>query len=159
MRLKTIKDEVFGDYKLPSMLIATSYCDFKCCKEQGLPHSVCQNESWSHSLIKDIPNEQIVERYLSNPFSSAIAFGGLEPFLQFDELLSLVQSLRERTEDDVVIYTGYYPNEIESELLKLKQFPNIIVKFGRYIPNQQPHFDKVLGANLASDNQWAEKIS
>ena len=41
----------------------------------------------------------------------------------------------------------------------LKQFPNIIIKFGRFIPNQQSHYDEVLGINLASDNQYAKKIS
>ena len=37
-------------------------------------------------------------------------------------------------------------------------FTNIIIKFGRYIPNQKPHYDEVLGVNLASDNQYAERI-
>lgn len=39
------------------------------------------------------------------------------------------------------------------------KWKNIIVKFGRFIPNQHPHYDEVLGINLASDNQYAEKIS
>ena len=37
-------------------------------------------------------------------------------------------------------------------------YDNIIIKFGRYIPNQQSHFDIVLGVNLASDNQYAERL-
>lgn len=41
----------------------------------------------------------------------------------------------------------------------LKKYKNIIVKFGRYIPNQKKHFDPVLGVELASDNQHAEKLS
>ena len=41
----------------------------------------------------------------------------------------------------------------------LKKFKNIIVKFGRYVGGQQAHFDEVLGVYLASDNQFAEKIS
>ena len=41
----------------------------------------------------------------------------------------------------------------------LSYFDNIIIKFGRYIPNKQSHYDNILGVNLASDNQYAVKIS
>jgi hypothetical protein len=40
----------------------------------------------------------------------------------------------------------------------IKNCGNIIVKFGRYRPNQEPHFDKVLGVELASDNQYAKEF-
>ena len=44
-------------------------------------------------------------------------------------------------------------------LLKNKMnFKNIIIKYGRYIPDQEPHYDEVLGVNLASDNQYAERL-
>ena len=61
--------------------------------------------------------------------------------------------------DDIVIYTGYKKYEIENQLAQLKQFPNIVVKFGRYIPQQPPVYDEVLGVELASLNQYAERIS
>lgn len=41
----------------------------------------------------------------------------------------------------------------------LSEYKNIVVKFGRYIPGQEKHYDEVLGVYLASDNQYAEKIS
>jgi hypothetical protein len=44
-------------------------------------------------------------------------------------------------------------------LIQLKQFPNIVVKFGRYVPKCEAHFDEVLGIKLASPNQYAERIS
>lgn len=62
-------------------------------------------------------------------------------------------------DDDVVIYTGYYPDEIKDALDVLKGFNNIIIKFGRYIPNRQSRYDEILGVTLASDNQYAERIS
>ena len=61
--------------------------------------------------------------------------------------------------DDIVIYTGYKKCEIENQLHQLKQFSNIIVKFGRYIPMQPPIYDEVLGVELASPNQYAERIN
>ena len=57
-----------------------------------------------------------------------------------------------------VIYTGYDKHEL-SELYMLKMLKNITVKFGRFKPNNNPHFDSVLGVNLISDNQYAEVIS
>ena len=59
----------------------------------------------------------------------------------------------------IVIYTGYYESEIEEQLAKLSIFQNIIIKYSRVIPNQENHFDEVLGVYLASDNQYAKKIS
>ena len=41
----------------------------------------------------------------------------------------------------------------------LKQYKNIYIKFGRYVPNQNEHYDEVLGVKLVSDNQYGEKIS
>ena len=58
-----------------------------------------------------------------------------------------------------MIYTGYYLEEIEGKIYFLKCFNNIIVKFGRYIPNSKSRYDEILGINLASDNQFAKKIS
>ena len=34
----------------------------------------------------------------------------------------------------------------------------IIVKFGRFRPNQEKHFDEVLGIYLASNNQYGKEF-
>lgn len=60
-------------------------------------------------------------------------------------------------ESDIV--NGYGEEEIEEYIDKLKVFPNMIVKFGRYVPYHEKHFDELLGIYLASDNQYAERIS
>ena len=78
---------------------------------------------------------------------------------QFDELLALIKLFRKYTNDDIVIYTGYYPTEISEKILELQKRSNIIVKFGRFKPNANHIYDKILGIELSSDNQWAEKIS
>ena len=61
--------------------------------------------------------------------------------------------------DDVVIYTGYNKEEIADKIEVLKKFKNIIIKFGRFIPNSKKKYDEVLGVELASENQYGEKIS
>ena len=39
-----------------------------------------------------------------------------------------------------------------------KNFDNIIIKYGRFIPGQEKHYDKILGVYLASNNQYAERL-
>lgn len=159
MIVKAIKTEWFQDYKKPSLYIAFPNCSFKCEKECG--KKVCQNSRLAALPDKDVGIDVIMRKYLSNPVTQAIVCGGLEPFDDFHELISFVSAVRGwyDCDDTIVIYTGYTPNEIANEILLLKKYKNIVVKFGRYIPNQTHHFDEVLGVKLASDNQYAEQIS
>jgi hypothetical protein len=142
------------------MFIACCFCDWKCCTERDIDKSICQNSEIAKQPNIEIPDEEIVMRYLSNKITSAIIFGGLEPIKQIDEVTQLIKLVRDSgVNDDIVIYTGYYPDEIQNEIHQLKQFQNIVVKFGRYIPNSKSVYDKVLGVNLVSENQYAIKIS
>lgn len=156
MKIRNLMDEDIVNYKKTAMFIATCYCDFKCCKELGLDICICQNSPIATTDIVDMPNEKIIKRYLKNKLTKAIVFGGLEPFKQYDELIGFIREFREKSDDDVVIYTGY--NKDEVNLDELKKLKNIVIKFGRYIPGHKVHFDEVLGVNLASDNQHAEVI-
>ena len=157
MIIKNLIDEDFTNYKLPSMFVGFPSCNFKCEKECGM--RVCQNGILATSPNISISIDEIIVRYMSNFITNAIVIGGLEPFDDFDVLLVFVDKLRACTNDDIVIYTGYYENEIETQIDTLKQYKNIVIKFGRYIPNQKPHYDEILGVYLASDNQYAKKIS
>lgn len=166
MIVKELRDEDFVNYKKPSMFIAFPSCTFKCERECG--QSICQNSSLVRAPNIDTSTYDIVNRYLSNPITKSIVIGGLEPFDSWDDLKKLVYRFREKTTDDIVIYTGYTFDELDysesydhiySKIQWFWNFPNIIIKFGRFIPNQQPHYDEVLGVKLASDNQYAERIS
>lgn len=141
------------------MLLGTCCCNWKCLNELHLDISICQNSELAKTNAIDIPNDKIIKRYIENPITHAIVIAGLEPFLQFQEVYDFVQELRNHTQDDVVIYTGYYKSEVKEYIEKLKQFQNIIIKFGRFIPDSDKRYDNVLGVWLASDNQYAEKIS
>lgn len=163
MLIKGITDEDFVNYRAPSMYIATATCSFKCDKEYGQP--ICQNGELAKAKSIVMPDDQIISRYMQNPITHAIVFGGLEPFDQINELCGLISALREAgCNDDVVIYTGYTKDELERALgfyFESERLPrnNLIIKYGRYILGQQPHYDPVLGVYLASDNQYAERIS
>ena len=113
----------------------------------------------ANTPVIDIHDTKIVERYITNQLTSAIVIGGLEPFDQWHELQQLIWYFRTNTNDDIVIYTGYNKDEISNEIQYLaKYFWNIIIKFGRFIPNDNKKYDEVLGVWLASSNQYAEKI-
>lgn len=159
MIIKELRDEDFVNYKKPSMFLAFPTCTFKCERECG--KKMCQNSELVNAPDINIKVVDLVDRYLSNPITSAIVCGGLEPMDSFEDLWRFIFYLRcKGNNDDVVIFTGYYKDEIPKEYLyRLTTVPNIVIKFGRFIPNQQPHYDEVLGVKLASDNQYAERIS
>ena len=154
MLVKNIVEEDFVNYKLPSMFIATCFCDWKCCREQNLDISVCQNSDISKQANCNISNKDIFNRYISNPITKAVVIGGLEPMMQFEEIYDLIKCFRDNNcKDTFVIYTGYNENEILNQIDRLKKFENIILKIGRYRPNNKSHYDDILGINLVSDNQ------
>ena len=156
MNIKGLIDEDFVNFCLPSMFIATSKCSFKCDKEYG--SCICQNSALANSPIFSIDDTKLIKRYLNNDITEAIVIGGLEPFDTFEEIINFVKKFRTLSNDTIVIYTGYNPSEIADKLRSLFQFNNIIIKFGRFIPNSNKRHDDVLGVTLASDNQFAETI-
>ena len=157
MLIKGIIDEDFINYKKPCMVIEFPYCSFKCDKECG--KQVCQNGALANSPNINIERMDLIDRYLKNNITQSIVMQGLEPFDSWNDLISLIFLIRCYSDDDIVIYTGYNSDELTEKIEILKYFKNIIIKFGRYVPDQQTHYDDILGVNLASQNQYAEKIS
>lgn len=158
MKIKNLIEEDFIQYKKPSMFIGFPNCSFKCDYECG--EQVCQNSKLANSKSIEISKEELCDRYLKNPLTSAIVLGGLEPFDSKFDLISFIDYFRRQCncKDDIVIYTGYYPEEIKVILTDLKKYDNIIIKFGRFIPNKNKKYDELLGVNLSSENQYAKRI-
>lgn len=156
MKIKAIIDEDFVNYKKPSMFIGTAYCDFKCCKEAGIDITVCQNAELAQYPAYDIAFDALYKRYTTNPITSTVVLGGLEPFLQYDDILGLIKYFRKHNcNDTFVIYTGYTLDELiqMNYINDLKQQTNIVLKVGRFIPNSTSRYDSVLGITLISSNQ------
>ena len=150
--VKNIIDEDFVNFKAPAMFVAFPACTFKCGREN------CQNRELAAAPDIHIAPEKIAARYAANPISEAVVLGGLDPLDSPDAALRLVHALRKVTNDPVVIYTGYDKENLGDVLELLSFYKNIIVKFGKFVPGQKPHFDPTLGVMLASDNQYAETI-
>ena len=159
MKIKGLTDEDFVNYKKPSMFIATSVCSFKCETECG--KRCCQNGPLALAPSIETETESIIKRYLANDITSAVVFGGLEPLDKISDIVGFLRLFRESygCTDDVVVYTGYTKEEAGSVMDDIgRKYGPLVVKYGRFVPDQEPHFDPVLGVSLASPNQFAERI-
>lgn len=159
MLVKGIQVEDFVNYRECSMFISMGTCDWKCCIEGGFDKSICQNEPIAKLPDTHIPNDKIIQWFMDNPLSKAVVIGGLEPITRFSDLVEFIKEFRCKSNAPIVIYTGYKEDEIFFEISCLQQWKNIIVKFGRFELGHEPHYDDVLGVNLASDNQYGKRIS
>lgn len=158
MKIKNIIQEDFANYKTCSLFVGFPSCTWKCERDCGLTR-LCQNAELAKAPNLEVSPKDIIKLYMSNPLSKALVCGGLEPFDSWLDLLELITEFRNVSEDPVIIYTGYNSNEIESQVKQLQKFSNIIIKFGRFVPGQESHYDDLLGVQLASQNQYAERIS
>ena len=156
MKLKGIIDYDIINYKEPVMTLEFPYCDFKCDKLNGC--EVCQNSSLVFEPDIDILMSDIWLLYEQNPLTKGFCFQGLEPF-DSDQIFDLIDTIRYYCDDPIIIYTGYNREQMPKQIEILKQYRNIIVKWGRFILGDEPHYDEILGVNLASNNQYAERIS
>ena len=159
MKLKGIIDYDCTNYKEPVLTLEFPYCDFKCDKLNGC--QVCQNNSLINEPNIEISFKKIWELYKQNPLTKGFCFQGLEPLDSVNEVLDFIKYIRINNlcNDPIIIYTGYNKEEVTKFIYQITQFDNIIIKWGRFIINQNHHYDEVLGVNLASDNQYAEKIT
>ena len=158
MIIKELRDEDFTSYKKPSMVVGFPSCTFKCERESG--QKMCQNSALATAPDIEISVENIVDRYLKNPITKAIIFAGLEPMDSWYDMINLIDEFRKYTEDEIIVYTGYRMDEICMKTYWLgNKYKNIIFKMGRFIPNMPPRYDEILGIQLASNNQYAERIS
>ena len=155
-----IIEEDFVNYKVPSMTIMMPHCNGKCNKDAG--KIVCQNWHLTNSHILEFEINFLVQRYLNNSITSAVVFQGLEPFDDFEKILEFIKVLRIESRDTVVIYTGYKEEEVKSQIAILSNYENIIIKFGRFNPDQAlftSPTDPILGVKLATANQYGKRIS
>lgn len=159
MLIKMIRDEDYLSYKEVSMMIAFPNCNFKCCKDANRSVSMCQNSPIWHMPTISVSSDAIVDRYMKNVITHSIVCGGLEPLDSVPDLIEFVSKLRKRTDDPLIVYTGYTEEESLFAILHLSLYSNVIMKFGRYVPSKPSHFDDLLGVTLASPNQYAKKIS
>lgn len=159
MKLKGIIDCDFTNYKEPTLTLEFPKCDFKCDK---LNHcKICQNATLATESDIEIALDTLWRLYQQNPLTKGFCCQGLEPLDSVNELLDFVYYIRKikSCKDVIIIYTGYDKSEVTKFIYQIVQYENIIIKWGRFIMNQNSHYDEILGVKLASNNQYAERIS
>ena len=160
IEVKGIIWEDIVNYKKIGTTLMFPHCDFKCDKECGV--NVCQNSSLAAAASQTVLMSLFMRRYMENPLTEAIILQGLEPLDDPISIYTVSAALNDfNCQDDLVIYTGYYKEEVDPEFLhNLATYTpgHLIIKWGRYIPNQEKHYDPILGIYLASNNQYGEMI-
>ncbi len=154
MRVKNIIWEDTVYYCKPSLFIGTAACSFKCGRGN------CQNKELVDAPDIEISEGAIIQKYLDNPITEAIVLGGLEPLDQMTDVSDFCSMLNDRgITDDLVIYTGYTEEEAKEKVRYLRKlnckYRDLVVKYGRFIPDSDPVMDSILGVVLVSDNQYA----
>ena len=96
MRVKQVILEDFVNYKKPSLFLGSCFCDWKCCREANIDTSVCQNKSLYDADTIDLEPYQIYALYTSNPITKAVVIGGLEPMIQINEVIELIDFFRKK---------------------------------------------------------------
>lgn len=157
-KTKGIIIEDFIQYKKPTLFVSNTLCkNFKCDYENKC--KLCINSQLVNQKDQYISLNSLIKLYTFNDITEGITFGGLENFDQFFQLYYFVKEFRKVSNDVIIIYTGYYKNEIEDEIQLLSKFKNIIIKYGRFKPNQTKVYDNILGVYLSNKEQYAEYIS
>lgn len=154
----TIKQIYFNDFVNYgghcALTIAMPYCDFKCGK------NLCQNSPLTKMPNIEVSNKRIIDLFLQSELMDAIIFQGLEPLDSFDEIYSFIKEFRGVcSKTPIVIYTGYTEEEAAPHIHLLSHYAPLVIKYGRYIPEEEPHYDPILNCDLASDNQYAVFIN
>lgn len=161
IELKGIIWEDMVNYKKICTTLMFPKCSFKCDKENNI--QLCQNRGLAATPSQWHDIDDIMDTYVHTLLSEAIVLQGLEPLDSPIDVYTVAAALqRWKIDDDLIIYTGYNPHEDEVDnIVDSIAFlipGHLIIKWGRYIPNQEKHYDPVLGVYLASDNQYAEVI-
>ena len=128
----------------------------------------CKNcfnpETWdaNSGLLFDENAMQEIREELSKGYCAGITFSGGDPLYprnrkKIKEIISEIK--KDYPDKNMWLYTGYKYEEIKDKINILKKFNNIIIKFGRYIPNSSKRYDDVLGIYLSSENQYALRLN
>jgi pyruvate-formate lyase-activating enzyme len=150
IRYKSITHERVEDAPFVGALICAVSCSIGC--------KDCFNES-----VKQEPNRcsyipNILDEIQANPFNEGVILAGLEWSSQPKELIALVKEATKR-HLPIIIYTGYTSDQFIRRVPRIKEFPNVLIKYGSFNQNLRSFEHKEYGVNLASTNQHIQKIS
>lgn len=160
IEVKGVIWEDMVNYKKICTTLMMPKCNWKCEKE--CKEAFCQNSGLAAAPSEPLHINGFIRRYMDNLLTEALVLQGLEPLDSLVDVYTVAAAFHDfNIQDDFIIYTGYNKSEIPDSTIQriASSIPgHLIIKWGRYIPNQTPHYDPILGVNLASDNQYGEII-
>lgn len=108
---------------------------------QGCSHNClgCHNpDTHSFSGGKEITVDEIIDKIEKAPYLDGITLSGGDPFFQVEEMLKLLKIVKEKTNVNVWVYSGYTFEEIielgkkKNEYLEVIKYIDVLVD-GRFI--------------------------
>lgn len=91
-------------------------------------------------------NNELLELIMNEKELTGVTLSGGEPFIQFDEVFGLIKVIKENTDLDIIIYTGYKLNDL------IKKYGNEFCEYidilidGEYI-EELDHGEKLRGSS------------
>jgi len=150
IRYKSITHERVEDAPFVGALVCALDCNIGC---KG-----CFNQSLKEAPIFYKKADEIMDEIMSNPFNEGVILAGLEWSLQPTELLALVKSATVRNMP-VIVYTGHDINTFLRRVPLIKQFTEVLVKYGAYDESKLSLTHEAYGIKLASTNQHIDSIA
>jgi organic radical activating enzyme len=144
MLIKGILHERTEDAPFVGALIISDDCNINC--------ENCFNQHLKNTPSINMTATQIIETILKNPLNQGIIFGGLEWSLQPDDMIALIK-LAYANGLEIMVYTGLSESAFDRKLTKVKNVPNIYIKFGKYSEYQKCRRQEC-GVWLSSSNQY-----
>ena len=118
---------------------------------QGCHHNCpgCHNPE-SHSLSGGfkITHSEIMKDITSNPLLTGVTFSGGEPFLQLDSVLELCYRIKEETDLNIYVYTGFTIDELldDNKAVELLKTIDFLID-GPYIEDLKDELLKFKGSS------------
>jgi len=168
MKLLGRPKTVLSDYKKFAIYLPTTFCTLKCMTELKQreikleEHEECHNHKLLGCNTIELSTLDIKTKYIdNNPLVECVILSGLDPMDDFDNSIKFIKEFRELDKKmEIVIFTGYEPEEIMDKINLLKEIDNrnITFKFGRFRPDLKPRYDEVGEVTLISGNQYFKNI-
>lgn len=105
---------------------------------QGCKHACegCHSEhTWKFNIGTKYTEEELYKEITKNKLDKGITFSGGDPVYQYKKLISVVQKLKE-AQYDLMLYTGFSKEELETMMNKHPPLKDFIIPFDRIVTDR-----------------------
>ncbi|MCH4890037.1 radical SAM protein [Acidaminobacter sp. JC074] len=150
IRYKSITHERLEDAPFVGALVCALDCNIGC---KG-----CFNQSLKEAPIFYKKADEVLDEIMSNPFNEGVILAGLEWSLQPSELMAMIKSCASKN-IPVIVYTGHKIETFLRRVPKIKNYPEVLIKYGAYDESKLSLTHEAYGVRLASTNQNIQSVA